>query len=58
MIEVQVKTITSGTWPLGSKGTVGALTDREWYVFVLLGGFPNVRGPGWYPVTMSRQRRG
>jgi hypothetical protein len=32
MIEVQVKTITSGTWP---QGTVGALTDREWYVFVL-----------------------
>jgi hypothetical protein len=40
MIEVQMKTITSGTWPLGSKGTVGALTDREWYVFVLLGRFP------------------
>lgn len=41
MIEVQVKTITSGTWPLGSKGArVGALTDREWYVFVLLGRFP------------------
>jgi len=40
MIEVQVKTITVGTWPLGVKGTAGALSDREWYVFVRLGRFP------------------
>lgn len=40
MIEVQVKTITAGTWPLGIKGTVSALSDREWYVFVRLGPFP------------------
>lgn len=41
MIEVQVKTITEGTWPLGRKGTEGALSDREWYVFVRLGRFPD-----------------
>lgn len=40
MIEVQVKTITGGSWPLGTKGTLGALSDREWYVFVRLGRFP------------------
>ena len=40
MIEVQVKTITAGTWPLGRKGIQGALSDREWYVFVRLGTFP------------------
>jgi hypothetical protein len=39
MIEVQVKTITVGNWPLGVKGTDGALSDREWYVFVRLGQF-------------------
>ena len=41
MIEVQVKTITSGSWPLGSKGTQPAIGPREWYVFVRLGDFPN-----------------
>jgi hypothetical protein len=46
MIEVQVKTITSGTWPLGSKGarsegspTASGTCSCSW------GGFPNVRGP-------------
>lgn len=40
MVEIQVKTITSGSWPLGVKGTVPAISDREWYVFVRLGRFP------------------
>ncbi len=41
IIEVQVKTIREGTWPLGRKGTEGALSDREWYLFVRLGLFPD-----------------
>jgi hypothetical protein len=41
MIEVQVKTIREGTWPLGRKGTEGALSDREWYAFVRLGPVPD-----------------
>lgn len=44
MIEVQVKTIASGTsWPLGAKGTVSeaAGTDHEWYVLVRLGDIAN-----------------
>ncbi len=40
MLEVQVKSITDGSWPLGVKGTAGAISDREWYVFVRLGHFP------------------
>ncbi len=44
MIEVQVKTVTSGSWPLGLKGTLPALSEREWYVFVRLGEFPGRPG--------------
>ncbi len=40
MIEVQVKTITAGSWPLGQKGTLRAISDREWFVFVRLNPFP------------------
>ena len=29
MIKVQVKTITAGMWPLGAKGTAGALSLRS-----------------------------
>lgn len=41
MVEVQVKTITAGSWPLGRKGIAGSVSDREWYVFVMLGEFPD-----------------
>ena len=37
MIEVQVKTIYAGMWPLGKKGIIPAASSREWYVFVMLG---------------------
>jgi hypothetical protein len=37
MIEVQVKTIRSGNWPLGRKGRLRDLSGREWFVFVKLG---------------------
>lgn len=40
MIEVQVKTIRSGTWPLGRKGILPAIGPREWFVFVRVGAFP------------------
>src|SRR4051812_8905618 len=41
MIEVQVKTIRVGSWPLGRKGILPAIGPREWYVFVRFGGFPD-----------------
>lgn len=41
MIEVQVKTVRSGAWLLGRKGIEPAISDREWYVLVLLGRFPH-----------------
>jgi hypothetical protein len=41
MIEVQVKTIRVGSWPLGRKGILPAIGPREWYVFVRLGQFPD-----------------
>jgi hypothetical protein len=41
MIEVQVKTSRKVlTWPLGRKGTLPAISEREWYVFVRLGDVP------------------
>lgn len=41
MIEVQVKTIRAGnSWPLGRKGSLPAVSDREWYVLVRLGDPP------------------
>lgn len=39
MIEVQVKTMTwnrKPMWALGQRGTIPAVSDREWYVLVLL----------------------
>jgi hypothetical protein len=44
MIEVQVKTVRTGSWPLGRKGIEPAISDREWYVLVLLGSFPDQPG--------------
>lgn len=41
MIEVQVKTAhLIPTWPMGANGIVPSKTDREWFVFVLLGELP------------------
>lgn len=38
MVEVQVKTVRDAdSWPLGRKGTIAAIGDREWYVLVRLG---------------------
>ncbi len=42
MIEVQVKTIRAGMWPLGRKDTQHDLSGREWYVFVKLGPPPGL----------------
>ncbi len=42
MIEVQVKTTTSSSWPLGRKGTLPARSEREWYVLVKLGPPPGL----------------
>lgn len=40
MIEVQVKTVRVGSWSLGQKSPMTSMSDREWYVLVLLGEFP------------------
>jgi hypothetical protein len=37
MIEVQVKTVRTGSWMLGRKGILADRSGREWYVFVKLG---------------------
>ncbi len=42
MIEVQVKTVRTGSWMLGRKGTMEDLSGREWYVFVKLGPPPTL----------------
>ena len=42
MIEVQVKTVRSGSWMLGRKGTLADRSGREWYVFVKLGAPPGL----------------
>jgi hypothetical protein len=42
MIEVQVKTLRAGgSWLLGRKGTLPAVSDHEWFAFVRLGDPPN-----------------
>jgi hypothetical protein len=41
MIEVQVKTSSKAlSWPLGHKGTIASISEREWYVFVCLNELP------------------
>src|SRR3954447_1374892 len=42
MVEVQVKTVRSGNWMLGRKGTLPDRSGREWYVFVKLGAPPGL----------------
>ena len=42
MIEVQVKTIQSGAWPLGQKDTLADRSGREWYVFMKTGAPPGL----------------
>lgn len=42
MIEVQVKTVRTGSWMLGRKGTLHDRSGREWYVFVKLGQPPGL----------------
>ena len=42
MIEVQVKTVRTGNWMLGRKGTLQDRSGREWYVFVKLGRPPGL----------------
>jgi hypothetical protein len=42
MIEVQVKTVRTGSWILGRKGTLADRSGREWYVFVKLGAAPGL----------------
>jgi hypothetical protein len=42
MIEVQVKTLRAGgSWLLGRKGTLPAVSDHEWFAFVRLGPAPD-----------------
>jgi hypothetical protein len=42
MVEVQVKTVRTGNWMLGRKGTLPDRSGREWYVFVKLGEPPGL----------------
>lgn len=48
MVEVQVKTVRTGSWMLGRKGTFVAQSGREWYAFVKLGA--PLELPEWYVV--------
>jgi hypothetical protein len=42
MIEVQVKTVRTGSWMLGPKGTFPDRSGREWDVFIKLGAPPGL----------------